>query len=356
MPETFGNVMFDSNGICNFCKEYKTQKPPLGKDNLLKIILPNIKRETSNYDCVVPISGGKDSIYLLYYVIKELKLRPIAVNVDNGFMHPIAKENIKNAIKILDVPLIMKSPGAIHKKLVKQVLAISESCGSFIRKFCVNCGEMHQAVAYQVALEHRVPVILWGSDPVESARAYDLHVIGGRRSRGKVFHRFIQRAHEMNLTLFKLIQIMPHLVGFKFLKTRESLIMGIPVKFISKGIRFTEGKPKIIHFFQYVHWDNIMRVDLLRRELNWQHPPNRESRFDCLLHSFGDHRFLQSHGISWNGLVSCNFIRANNLSRREVMLREEGIIKTVEEDCHRLIKSLGIEKYKMPVIDFLVLS
>ncbi|CAD7780223.1 MAG: hypothetical protein KIIPBIDF_01307 [Candidatus Methanoperedenaceae archaeon GB50] len=57
------------------------------------------------YDCIVPVSGGKDSIYVLYVAKEILKLKVLAINFGNPFSNPIAVENVKKTCEKLGVEL-----------------------------------------------------------------------------------------------------------------------------------------------------------------------------------------------------------------------------------------------------------
>ncbi len=109
--ERVSGIMFDGNGVCNYChtmdrfrKEYHTGMPE-GKKELQKII-DKIKRDgkRKQYDCVVGVSGGTDSSYLLVK-LKEWGLRPLAVHYDNTWNTAIATENIKIMLEKLDIDL-----------------------------------------------------------------------------------------------------------------------------------------------------------------------------------------------------------------------------------------------------------
>jgi N-acetyl sugar amidotransferase len=104
-------VTFDSQGECNFCKLHtKMEKQyPLGEEGK-KIIDKYISqiKNTGNgkkYDCVLGISGGRDSMYTLYLAKKVWGLNPIAVHFNDGFGNPIAGENMVKGCKILGVEL-----------------------------------------------------------------------------------------------------------------------------------------------------------------------------------------------------------------------------------------------------------
>ena len=88
---SISSLKLDKNGICQFCKIHDEMEKeyPLNEksfSNLLEIC-KKIKIDGINkkYDCIVGVSGGKDSSYLLYLVKEKLGLRPLAVHYDNGF-------------------------------------------------------------------------------------------------------------------------------------------------------------------------------------------------------------------------------------------------------------------------------
>lgn len=103
-------IRFDADGVCNFCKiqDSLEEKYPLGEegDRRLNEIIAKIKGKGKNkkYDCILGVSGGRDSTYTLYKAVK-LGLRPLAVHFDNGWNSDIAVQNIHNATKALNVDL-----------------------------------------------------------------------------------------------------------------------------------------------------------------------------------------------------------------------------------------------------------
>ncbi len=109
--ETIQSINLDSENICQFCKIYDEmdKEYPLDQNSekrLLKIA-EKIKRDgiNSKYDCVVGVSGGRDSTFLLYYIKKILNLKPLAVHYDNGFDSDTSVSNILNICQKLNVDL-----------------------------------------------------------------------------------------------------------------------------------------------------------------------------------------------------------------------------------------------------------
>jgi len=107
---TIPGITFDENGICNYCKIHdKMEKDyPEGKEARKKLeeLVRKIKAsgKGKRYDCVVGVSGGRDSTYLLYTAVK-LGLRPLAVHFDNGWNSEIAVTNVKNILSKLNIDL-----------------------------------------------------------------------------------------------------------------------------------------------------------------------------------------------------------------------------------------------------------
>ena len=102
---------FDNECICNFCHlqdKMETQYPNDERGQaILQKWVNKIKKSGSGrkFDCVAGISGGRDSTYSLYYIVKILGLRPLAVHFNNGFGNPTAGENMVKVCKRLGVEL-----------------------------------------------------------------------------------------------------------------------------------------------------------------------------------------------------------------------------------------------------------
>jgi N-acetyl sugar amidotransferase len=107
------NIIFDKNGYCNYCNHYyniiapnKTSLNLKESNNYILKLIDEIKKENSGkaYDCLVGISGGTDSAYLIHKLI-ELGLKPLAVHYDNGWNSETATQNIELLLKKLNVDL-----------------------------------------------------------------------------------------------------------------------------------------------------------------------------------------------------------------------------------------------------------
>ena len=109
--ERVDRISFDEEGVCNFCHQVDNLKSEFGTGtkfgrNKLEKIVEQIKTagRGKKYDCVIGVSGGTDSSYMLH-LAKEWGLRPLAVHYDNTWNTAIATENIRKVLSKLDIDL-----------------------------------------------------------------------------------------------------------------------------------------------------------------------------------------------------------------------------------------------------------
>jgi len=112
MDTSAKDITFDENGICNFCTEFLNRSghiltvDPSIREKKLKDLVKKIKKsgEGKQYDCIIGVSGGVDSSWVLVQALKY-GLRPLAVHMDNGWNSELAQNNIANLVRGLNVDL-----------------------------------------------------------------------------------------------------------------------------------------------------------------------------------------------------------------------------------------------------------
>lgn len=109
--DSVASISFDQDGVCNYCnmidglvEQYKTGSAE--GEATIDAIIENIKKDGKGkkYDCVIGVSGGTDSSYMVYWAIQK-GLRPLAVHYDNTWNTSIATENIRKVLSKLKVDL-----------------------------------------------------------------------------------------------------------------------------------------------------------------------------------------------------------------------------------------------------------
>ena len=112
MDTSDAKIKFDKDGVCDHCLAFDKNILPIwnfgkGREKQLKEIVDKIKQSSKgkDFDCILGMSGGIDSSYLLYLVTKKLDLRPLVFHVDAGWNSQIAVNNIEKLVDGLGLDL-----------------------------------------------------------------------------------------------------------------------------------------------------------------------------------------------------------------------------------------------------------
>ena len=114
LPETFPGISFDEEGVCSVCKSYRKIEYK-GEEKLVQEIKGNVSKD-SRFDCIIPLSGGRDSCYMIHYAVKELNLKPVAYTYDWGMVTDLARRNIQRMCSELGVEHILISADIARKR------------------------------------------------------------------------------------------------------------------------------------------------------------------------------------------------------------------------------------------------
>lgn len=159
MPDTKPDLHLDEEGVCNACRSYE-KRPQIdweSRKRELESILDRYRnRQGGNWDCIVPVSGGKDSTFQVVQMLR-LGMNPLCVTATTCDLTEIGRKNIEN-IKHLGVDYVEMSPNPrVRAKLnrigLMQVGDISwpEHVGIF-------------TIPVRAAVQFNVPLIIWGEN------------------------------------------------------------------------------------------------------------------------------------------------------------------------------------------------
>jgi len=168
LPETHETIVFDSDGICGICRQHEFKKEQIdwpSKKKELDILIESF-RGKYDYDCIVPYSGGKDSTWTLYYLVRTYGVRPLVVRFDHGFLRENLQRNTTRVLRKLGVDFHSFTPNwKVVQKLMLQ---------SFLEKgdFCWHCHTGIFAYPMWVAIKFNTPLVIWGEPSAEYTSYY----------------------------------------------------------------------------------------------------------------------------------------------------------------------------------------
>ena len=238
------SIKLDLNGICQFChmQEGMEKEFPLNNYSEQKLfgIVNKIKKESSKleFDCVVGVSGGRDSSYLLYYVKKILGLRPLAVHYDNGFDSDTSVSNIFNVCKKLNVELETKvADWETFKKVTRSFFLAGVSDPDTPTDVGIF------KTMYDVAYREKIKYVFNG----HSFRTEGIEPLDWTYMDGKYIHSIHDEYGDGNLEKFDNFYI-TDLLKYKFLRRIKTIL---PLNYIEYS------------------YDNVEKI--LKKELDWTH-------------------------------------------------------------------------------------
>ena len=114
LPETYPHIHFDKNGVCNYCLNY--EKQTFFGEDALNDYLEKFRSNSGKPDCIVGLSGGRDSCYGLHLLKTKYGLNPIAYTYDWGLTTDISRVNAAKVCGKLGVEHIIRSADIENKR------------------------------------------------------------------------------------------------------------------------------------------------------------------------------------------------------------------------------------------------
>jgi len=315
LPESYPGITYDAKGVCDLCTGHKERKY-LGEEALKKDIESFYRKRgerNDNYDCLLGVSGGRDSSYLLYVLTKVLNLKVLAYSADHGFVPDQAKLNMKNAVEKTNTELIVESYDIIKKCLGHTTSAWARKPSlEMIETFCTGCRLEVIRGMINLAKKKNIPVIIRGGTPFELAIDYKTRLISLNK-----------KGNTSSMMLGYLSQIIrnPKWImnrNYMMNQFKEYYYLFHQPKLIKKA-----GILKLRPFFDYFRWEEKRVIKTIKDELRWDKNPNSEStwRGDCDIASLKLYLYKQYLGFNDKAVGLSHLIRDKQISRKEALER-----------------------------------
>jgi N-acetyl sugar amidotransferase len=158
-PETKPDLWFDDHGVCNACNNFSSRAEVNWASRLeeLKAVVGRYRNASgANYDCIVPVSGGKDSHYQLIKLL-ELGLNPLCVTATTDDLSPIGRRNIEN-MKNLGVDYVEVTTNPVVRRKINNLTLTTVGDVSWPEHVTVF------TIPVRMAVQFKVPLIVWGEN------------------------------------------------------------------------------------------------------------------------------------------------------------------------------------------------
>lgn len=255
LPETYETIEFDADGVCNLCRAAEYKKKEIDWDERKRLLgrLIEKHRGKGDYDCIVPYSGGKDSTFQLYYLMKEYGLKPLVVRFNHGFIRSTLEENNQRTLKKLGVDVLEFTP---NWKIVKRLML-----ESFKRKtdFCWHCHSGIYTYPLRIAVKFNIPLLFWGEPLADLSSYYDYLNDEIEYEDEKKFN-MVRNLGISADDMWGMINTPENPVD-----KRELIPYTYPTLKDLKAIDYTS-----VCLGSFIPWDYTKNTEVIKRELGWQ--------------------------------------------------------------------------------------
>ena len=321
LPRNYDAVHFDRKGTCSLCRDHSDESVEtertilLEKQAELEDIVAQLRAEGEvpgrRYDCIVLLSGGLDSSYVAYLMVKEYGLRVLGLNVDNGYRTPLALENIESLVTRLGIAMITLKP---NPTLYRRAFA------HFFRDtgyFCTVCNGLGYIVAGSFAAREGKrrgikPLLVGGW-----SRKYEYQP-GLSVLSMQAFGERLRRDEGLYGELRSEPLVEPEVLD-AFVATGDIRQLTSP------SPNTPENRLRMMQLPVYLDWDYRKIVRTLATELGWRKQEGRhEAHFDCRLAPIQEYLKHRKFGFSQETIKNSVLVREGRMTREEALAREKG--------------------------------
>ncbi len=325
IPRSANSIEFDDKGSCEICNNDLGVTVDTNFEENIKNHIDEIKRrgEGRSYDCLVGLSGGRDSAYLLYTLVKKHNLRCIAAYYKTPFTPEVVDENVNMLTKKLNVPLIeMNISKENHKKVTKKMMLlwIKKPNNIIANLACAACKQVNREI-YKIAKKNNIAYIVYGGNKLET---FQIGVAQSKKSKINELKE-VSSIERIKQTL----RVAQH--GASILFKEPKLLLDFPVLFKASILYLNPHTPYLrirysnIKMMEYYYIAGYNENDVIKflSDVGWKIPKNCNStwRADCSFNELKNYMFKKEAGLTYIDAYLSNMIRIGVLTKEEALKR-----------------------------------
>ncbi len=349
LPSSLPRSNFNDKGECFWCQTNYPIYKPKGEDRLLTLF--DTYRGGRSPQCLVGVSGGKDSAYVLMKIAREFGMKAEAFT----YKHSGATEHsLQNAARVCENLKVkhhfvsLRESEHLHvfqsffKVWIKNPNVISAAMT------CVACKHMH-ILANELAKSRGIPLVIWANCPIEDSPFLAINLKSTNPDQQYVREGLMAGAIRLSKTMIKT----PGFTG-AFIRHLSLCASGcLALTPAAKYLKFRFPKQQQIFYFDFCDWNPYTIKQELIQNTDWRPPSDVADDWhsDCTFHIIKEYMYQKMVGVSYiDGFLS-NQIRREFISRDEALIKLQSAKRYLANNLENALISSGLEKY-LPEIDF----
>ena len=316
LPSNYPSVTFDQQGVCDLCRSFETYQQKAQKyfksmKDLEEIFKMNSGTKKGEYDCMMLLSGGKDSTYALAR-LAELGVKVLAFTLDNGYISDQAKANIKRVVQALNVDHIFGETKAMNAIFVDSLKRHANVCN--------GCFKTIYSLSAKIALEKNIPIIVTG---LSRGQFFETRLTEELFKKPEVnFDRIDQTILEARKVYHRTNDAVNQLLDVSFFKDDE----------VFNQIRYVD-------FYRYCDVSLSDMYSYLDEKLPWVRPSDTGRSTNCLINQAGIYVHKKMRGYSNYAFPYSWDVRMGHKTRAASL---EEINEVIEEpEVHKMLDEIG---------------
>lgn len=307
LPETTEGIAFDEMGICKACRSSEEKMRIDWKERGVQLqeILDKARHESGeNYDCMVPISGGKDSAFQLHVLTRVYGLKPLAVTFSHNWYSETGWDNLWNVLEKLDVDHIMYTPkrSLVNRMAKKSLSMIGDSCW--------HCHAGIIGFPLKIAAKFGIKLMVYGESPAEfSGRDTFFDQKFSSKSAVDIF----------NIGMSGSIRKGPDAMVGEDIEKQEMVMFYPPSK-----EELEAQDVRCIYLGDYVFWDHERQKEFLVHEYDWKEDQvegtfKRYKSVECVMPGVHDYAKFVKRGYGRATDFASQDVRSGLMTRDEAL-------------------------------------
>lgn len=301
-PETLEGVEFDELGICNACRssEEKMKIDWDDRERDLAAILRSAQVSAGdNYDCLLPISGGKDSFFQAHVLTQVYGMKPLAVTFSHNWFSETGFYNLQRCLEVFNLDHIQFTPSRslVNKLAAKSLPSIGDACW--------HCHAGVGAFPLKVAVQWHIPLLIWGESIAEA---------DGRAT-------YMNRPYKFDRDYFTKVsaRLYPDQMVDEAISMRDVYPFQLP-----SYEEIDEAGVTGIHLGDYIFWDDERQMEFVRETYGWRET-EMEGAYkgyksaECIMPGVHDFTCYMKRGFGRSTWQAAQDVRAGLLDRNDAI-------------------------------------